>query len=282
MSELVIKAPAKINLTLEVLGKRPDGFHEIRSVIQTVSLFDILRFSKCDAVEITSLTGGFSAEKSLISKTVDLVKEKSGYSGGVKIEVEKHIPLMSGLGGDSSDAAAVLQGLNQLWNLDWDKVKLSHLAARLGSDVSFFLSGGTALMEGRGEKIIPLKKLPSYAVLLINPPVDRQPGKTARVYAALKPTYFTDGSFTQMFIRELDSRNQILPYLFNTFENILFNKGSELEVYRDHLIKMGVQNVHVAGSGPVLYSLVADEQKAKELLTVIKAQRMEAYLVSTI
>ncbi|HXX59638.1 MAG TPA: 4-(cytidine 5'-diphospho)-2-C-methyl-D-erythritol kinase [Dehalococcoidales bacterium] len=281
MTEFVIKAPAKINLTLEVLGKRPDGFHEIRSVIQTVSLFDILRFSESNALEISGTSSDFAADKSLISKAVSLVKEISGYCGGVKIIVEKHIPLFSGLGGDSSDAAAVLQGLNRLWDLRWETPRLSEIAARLGSDVGFFLTGGTAVMAGRGEQITPLKLLPRHDVVIVNPALPRQPGKTALAYASLQTANYTDGSFTRQFINQLYSGQLTPSSLFNTFESVFFNRGSELAAFRDRLLKLGAPNVHLAGSGPALFSILADKIQAEALYARTSNTDMDVYLAET-
>ena len=167
---LTVKAPAKINLTLEVLGKRPDGFHNIRSVIQTVDFCDVLSFNLGDKIEVASDNPKFVAEKSLVSRAATRLQEVKGCSRGARIGVEKHIPLSAGLGGDSSDAAAVLLGLNQLWPPPLKPARLLELATRLGSDVAFFLHGGTALVEGRGEKVAPLPSLPQRWVVLVVPP----------------------------------------------------------------------------------------------------------------
>jgi len=157
---LTIEAPAKINLTIEVLGKRPDGYHEIRSIIQTINLCDTLSFSPRKNIEIKCDLTGWSAEQSLVSRAVALFKEATGQNVGVMIDIQKRIPLSSGLAGDSSDAAAVLRGLNGLRKTGLSQPKLVELASQLGSDVSFFLVGGTCLMEGRGEKITPLPPMP--------------------------------------------------------------------------------------------------------------------------
>ncbi len=145
-----LQAPAKLNLTLEVLAKRRDGFHEIRSVIQTINLCDSLRFQLSQNIEFNSDQSDWVSEESLVSKAASLLQEVTGCGKGATIEVSKRIPLLSGLGGDSSDAAATLCGLNKLWGLGLSQDKLLELATRLGSDVAFFLYGGTALVEGRG------------------------------------------------------------------------------------------------------------------------------------
>ena len=277
---LTIPAPAKLNLTLEVLARRPDGYHEIRSVIQTVSLCDRLAFRASEQVEIKSDSAEWSAEKSLVSRAVKLVRETTGISKGIAIEVENRIPLISGLGGDSSAAAATLRGLNQVLNLNLTQERLLELAAQLGSDVPFFLHGGTALAGGRGEVLTPLPPLPHHLAVLVIPDVPRLPGKTAKLYASLNTSHFTDGQITQRMVEELEDGREPST-LFNTFENVVFAAGSEMKVYRDHLKKMGAPHVHLAGSGPALFTLLKDKTEAEELYTRCRNQKMETYLVET-
>ncbi|MDP2729907.1 MAG: 4-(cytidine 5'-diphospho)-2-C-methyl-D-erythritol kinase [Dehalococcoidales bacterium] len=280
---LTLLAPAKINLTLEVLGKRQDGYHEIRSVIQTIGLCDSLRFQPSPDVTIKSDMPGWIAQESLVSRAVNLVRETTGCSRGVTIEVKKRIPLLSGLGGDSSDAAAVLRGLNRLWELNLPMEKLLQLAQQLGSDVSFFLYGGTALVEGRGEIVTPLPPLPHRWIVLAIPPVPRLPGKTKQLYESLQVYHFTVGRFTRNLVKELRAGKEVTPSLLvNTFENVALTRFSELKVARDHLIKMGAVAVHLAGSGPALFTLVKEKQKAEELYSLLQNQRMETYLAETL
>ena len=277
---LGVLAPAKINLTLEVLAKRPDGFHEIRSVIQAIGLYDHIRFNLSRRVEFRCGRQGWIAGKSLVSKAVSRLRETTGYTGGVTVEIEKHIPLLSGLGGDSSGAAATLRGLDRLWGLGLSFPELVELASQLGSDVSFFLYGGTALLKGRGELVMPLPVLPRMWVILVVPPVFRMAGKTARLYASLKPSHYTDGGITEKFIEVL---GELKPeMLFNTFENVAFDRFAGLKVYKEHLIKLGAPHVHLAGSGPALFSLINDKEEAEELYTCYKDQGLECYLAETI
>ena len=145
-----VSAPAKINLTLEVLGKRADGYHEVRSVIQTISLADSLSFEASDSFAFTSDSAGWDGAMSLVSRAAVLLADVTGTKKRAAVAVTKRIPLLSGLGGDSSDAAATLLGLNDLWGLNLTRQDLEPLASRLGSDVPFFLYRGTALLSGRG------------------------------------------------------------------------------------------------------------------------------------
>jgi 4-diphosphocytidyl-2-C-methyl-D-erythritol kinase len=278
---LTVKAPAKINLTLEVLRKRPDGFHDIKSVFQAVDLCDTLTFKTGKDITFRCDMPAWSAEKSLVIKTIDLLKKETRCSHGVTIEIEKRIPLMSGLGGDSSDAAALLRGLNQLWKLELSPGKLHELAARLGSDVVFFLSGGTALAEGRGEILTPLLSFPKAFVVLIIPDIPPEPGKTGRMYAALKSAYFTDGKKTEKFINTLCDNSVDSSMFFNTFENIAFDYYAGLKNYKEHLMKLGASRVHLAGSGPSLFIVLENETDAVEIYKRYKNIGMNVRLAGT-
>jgi 4-diphosphocytidyl-2-C-methyl-D-erythritol kinase len=278
-----VLAPAKINLTLEVLGKRPDGFHKIRSVIQTINLCDRLDFQASEDVSIKSDMPDWTAGESLVSKAVNLIQQQTGYSKGVAIEVTKRIPLMSGLGGDSSNAAAVLRGLNQLWELNLSRDSLLELARQLGSDVSFFLYGGTALVEGRGEIVTPLPPLLHQWVVLAVPPVPSLPDKTKQLYESLSSNHYTDGQITRRMVEELKAGREFdSSLLFNTFENVAFTKFPGLDVAREHLKKIGNTDVHIAGSGPALFSLVNNKNRAEEICTLLQNQRLEPYLTETL
>ena len=280
---LTVPAPAKINLTLEVLSKRQDGFHEIRSVIQTINLSDSLCFQSGENIEFKSDLPEWIAEESLVSRAVSLLREAAGCSKGVTIEVSKRIPLLSGLGGDSSDAAAVLRGLNQLWGLGLSLRDLVELAWQLGSDVAFFLYGGTALVEGRGEIVTPLPPLPHRWVVLAMPPVPRLPAKTKQLYASLTASHYTDGQITKRLVEELrEGREFTASLLFNTFENIALGRFSGLKVSRDHIVKIGATDVHLAGSGPALFTLVEDRAEAEDLYIYLQKQRLEPYLTDTL
>ncbi|MFC1918349.1 4-(cytidine 5'-diphospho)-2-C-methyl-D-erythritol kinase, partial [Chloroflexota bacterium] len=223
------------------------------------------------------------AEESLVSRATSLLRQITGCSEGATIEVNKRIPLLSGLGGDSSDAAATLRGLNRLWGLGLSTQKLLELARQLGSDVAFFLSGGTALVEGRGEIVTPLPPCPHRWVVLAVPTVARLPGKTKRLYDSLGVNHYTDGQITRRLVKALEEDRELTPsLLFNTFENVAFTRFSGLGVSRSHMEKMGVHDVHLAGSGPVLFTLVKDKLGAEELCGLLRKQRLEPYLAETL
>jgi len=250
-------------------------------------------------------------EKSLISKATSLLQQATGCGKGATIEVSKRIPLVSGLGGDSSDAAAILRGLNKLWELTLSRDELLKLAAQLGSDVAFFLYGGTALVEGRGEIVTPLPPFPHMWVVLALPPVPRLMGKTERLYASLKASHYTDGQITDRLVALLTGgslkgrspfKNNLSPSckedipimergikgerlvsnVFNVFDAVALNSFTGLKEYREQFLKAGAQEVHLAGSGPALFTLIKDRTQAEELYLRLRQQRLEPYLIETL
>lgn len=280
---LIILAPAKLNLTLEVLAERPDGFHEIRSIVQTISLCDSIRFQRSNDVTFRSDTPDWVPDKSLLSKAVSLLQEATGYAKGVNIEISKRIPLVAGLGGDSSGAAATLRGLNQLWELGLSSKELLGLAARLGSDVSFFLYGGTVMVGGRGEVITPVPPMPHRWFVLVVPRVPRVLQKTAQLYASLQDSHYSDGRITDKLAEALKVGKDVpASLLFNTFENVAFTRFAELSVYREHMMKIGADSVRLAGSGPTLFTMLSERCRAEELCLRFQRQGMETYIVDTL
>jgi len=280
---LTVLAPAKLNLTLEVLAERPDGYHEIRSVIQTINLCDSLTFQLSQDIEFKSDMPDWTPEDSLVSKATSLLREATGCSKGATIEVSKRIPLVSGLGGDSSDAAATLRGLNKLWELGLSRDKLLDLAVQLGSDVPFFVYGGMALVEGRGEVVTPLPPLPHTWVVLMLPPVPRLPEKTRQLYARLNTSHYTDGQITERLVEALRAGRGFMPsLLFNVFDNVTLDSFTGLREYRQKFVKAGAQDVHLAGSGAALFTLIEDKAQAEDLYGRLRQQGFECYLTDTL
>ena len=280
---LTILAPAKLNLTLEVLGRRQDGFHEIRSVVQAINLGDSLHFQLSQNMEFKSDTPDWILEESLVSKAASLIRKAIGCTKGATIEVNKRIPLVSGLGGDSSDAAAILRGLNKLWGLGLSLKELLELASQLSSDTSFFLFGGTALVRGRGEMVTPLPPLPHMWVALMMPPVPRRPGKTKRLYTSLKASHYTGGQITDRLVTSLTRGGEVTAsYLFNVFDEVAPDNFAGLGKYWEQFLKAGAQEVRLAGSGPALFTLVRDKNQAEKIYENLQKRGLESYLSDTL
>jgi 4-diphosphocytidyl-2-C-methyl-D-erythritol kinase len=276
---MIVVAPAKLNLTLEVLGKREDGYHEIKSVVQTVNFCDTLKFSAQDTVDIKCNLPEWSPRVSLVSKAVDLLKNATGTTGGCLIEINKRIPVSSGLGGDSSDAVAVLRGLNLLWGLKLSLPDLLKMAANLGSDLPLFLYGGTVLAEGRGEKITPVQPMPHMSVILLFPRFAEVEGKTRRMYSRLRTGDYTQGEITRNFLNNLESSEKSpLHGLYNVFDKVGMNFFPNLRDYKAKFAETGAKEIHLAGAGPALFALVQDEVEANKIYKSLVETGMEAYL----
>jgi 4-diphosphocytidyl-2-C-methyl-D-erythritol kinase len=194
---LTYMAPAKINLVLEVLGERDDGYHEIRSLVQTINLCDVLSFEPADEIAFECTEASLQTSDNLVVRAAELLREISGYQKGVKIKLEKRIPWGAGLGGGSSDAATTLSALNRLWELKLKASELIELATRLGSDVPFFIHGGTALIEGRGERVAPLAaSMPGWFVLLLRRYLEYQTKPSSFIPVWMHGTSLQANSFT--------------------------------------------------------------------------------------
>jgi 4-diphosphocytidyl-2-C-methyl-D-erythritol kinase len=278
-----LNAPAKINLTLEVLGRRPDGYHEVRSIMQAISLCDVLELERAEGLKIDSDLPVWDAEKSLVLKGARLLKETAGTSLGASLFVKKRITLQSGLGGDSSDAAATLVGLHRLWGLDMPAGTLAGLGARLGSDVPFFFQGGTALASGRGEVLTPLLGVAPQWMIVVTPQINYPGHKTQAMYQALTRNHYTDGSITGRMAEDIRSGRPLdHSLIFNTFENVAFRAQPGLEMAWRHVEKMCARDLHLAGSGPAFFALCSSRYEAEDLCARLATQHLECHLAETV
>jgi len=279
---LTVFAYAKINLTLEVLGRRTDGYHQVATVLQEIDLKDTISFEEHRRISLDCDHPSLKSSQNLALQAARLLQEAAGSKKGASIFIKKGIPVTAGLGGGASDAAATLQALNQLWELGFSRHQLSELASRLGSDTAFFLYGGTALGEGRGEWITQLPPFPASWLVLIRPPVDFPPSKTEHLYASLNPSHFTEGRFTKRVVDLLHQGEELPPSsLFNAFERVAFTVFTGLEDYWQRFSALGADNIHLAGSGPTLFTLVRDKAQGEELYRSLRKEGLEAYLVQT-
>jgi len=279
---LSLTAYAKINLTLEVLGKRPDGYHEVSTVLQTIDLADTISFRLSDGIQVHCNHQGLASTENTVVKAAELLKEATGSRHGASISITKGIPIAAGLGGSSSDAAATLLALNELWGLGLSLEGLLELASRIGSDVAFFLYGGTALAGGRGEKITPLAPFTESWIVLIKPPIDI-PEKTKTLYQSLTPAHFTAGEATQRLVDHLYQRGEVVPSMFcNVFEKVAFDVFPGLGDYWAHFVEAGATSVHLAGAGPSLFTWVVDERQGRELCHRLSIGGLGVYLCHTV
>jgi len=283
-------APAKINLALEVLHRRPDGYHEIDTVMTTLDLADRVRITGrapgagLEVVLTGPYAAGIDAEDDLAGRAARLLAEESGRAPDLRIEIEKRIPAPAGLGGGSSDAAAVLRGLNALWSLGLDTEALALIGARIGSDVPFFIVGGTARCTGRGDRVEPLRDMRPLRMLILVPPVPGGEAKTARRYGALVREDFSHGHISQRLAHRI-ARNAPPPTndLVNIFERVIERTQPELVAHYAAYGAAGAPRLHLCGAGPAVFLLVTEGAKVAELrrdfsmvgATVIEARSLQ-------
>lgn len=247
---------AKINWTLRVLGKRGDGFHELFTVFQTVSLSDTLHFVEADTIKLTcDDTSIPTDEGNLIVKAAEAMRAAFGVKTGAAIHLEKRIPSPGGLGGGSSNGAVALIGLNRLWNLDLPLYDLHSIGAELGSDVPFFLYGGTAMGTGRGELIEPIDDIAAENMLIVTPPIAVS---TAEAFFGLNASALTieEGHRILPVCRSealtLDPRRTAL---INDFEGMVFSAHPEIGWAKTALLELGAVNAAMSGSGASVFAI---------------------------
>lgn len=269
---LTVRAFAKLNLTLEVLSRRLDGYHEVASVLQTVSLADVISFQPASYVSVITLGAAIPEKENLVTRAVYLMQKATGVAHGIRIRVQKKIPLAAGLGGGSADAAATLWALNRLWQLNLPLEALQQVAAGLGSDVPFFLAGGTALATGQGEVLQPLPAAVERWFLILHPPVDL-PNKTAAMYAHLQARHWTSGRVTKELTKTLETSGRIREaYLFNAFDAVAFDLLPDLHDWRRRLLEIAPSRPHVAGAGPSLFIPLEDEAQGGRVVDALRSQ----------
>ncbi len=259
---LLARAHAKINLALAVLGRRADGYHEIETILQSIDLHDQLEFQEAGRLELDCPDlPSVPAEDNLVWRAATLLAEAGRVSAGAKITLRKHIPTGSGLGGGSSDAAAALLGLSRLWGLDMPREELERLASRLGSDVPFFLEGGTALGTGRGEEITPLTDHRTAHLLVIYPGVQIS---TADAYRSLnlKLTSGESAHKIRSFRSRLQSGEDCTAGIFNDFETSILPAHPAVREAKDFLLAAGADNALLSGSGSSVFGFFLDEESA--------------------
>ncbi|MCY4435752.1 MAG: 4-(cytidine 5'-diphospho)-2-C-methyl-D-erythritol kinase [Chloroflexi bacterium] len=274
---VVVKCFAKINLTLEILGKRADGFHEVRSVMQTVGLADRLEVAAADELSFTCSDPVLAKPENLVYRAARLLQTEFSVRAGAALRLEKRIPVAAGLGGGSSDAAGAIIALNRLWNLQLSLTEMQALAAGLGSDVPFFLTGGTALATGRGERITPLPPLPPHWVVLVPLPITLS---TASVYDSVNPFDYTAGVATADIVAAaqhgaLSSQTR----WHNALERPARALAPALAAAQAALLDAGAPHAHVSGSGPTVFTVCRDEAAARRLADRLRAQGCTAAIV---
>jgi 4-diphosphocytidyl-2-C-methyl-D-erythritol kinase len=257
------RACAKVNLTLEILGKRRDGYHNLVSVMQTVDLFDTITFSESpespepNEVVVTCDDDQITPGTNLVARAASILKKRTGVAAGARIAVQKNIPVSAGLGGGSTDAAATLRGLNRLWGLKLSVDELTEIAADVGSDVPFLVRGGTALVQGRGEDVTPIAPAKIERFLILSPVVELpdSTAKTASVFSHVNESMYTRGNLSHKLAARVRSGGDCPPeFFFNQFGTIAEELFPGWGEHRDHLMSLGARDVVLCGAGPSMFT----------------------------
>jgi 4-diphosphocytidyl-2-C-methyl-D-erythritol kinase len=265
-------APAKLNLGLEVIGRRDDGYHEIATVMQTVSLFDRLSFTTADEPSFSAVDQSFADHDNLVPRAAETLRRRLRQATVESIRLAKRIPAAAGLGGASSDAAATLAALPELWSAHADPALIDEVAVSLGSDVPFFLRGGTTLATGRGERLTHLRTLRGVWFIVVAPDIVI-PRKTATLYAALTPSDFSPGDRARRLAETIDLGKFLDPTLLgNAFLKPLLALRPDLGDVASALLAAGAPFAALTGAGPAHYTAVDDLELARSIARRIRAR----------
>lgn len=275
MDEIKLKARAKINLTLDVTGKRPDGYHELRTIMQTLRLYDGVYIKRIEKQRIKVKTNLFwlpADQRNLAWKAAELMRERFGIRDGVFIEIEKRIPVAAGLAGGSTDCAAVLVGMNRLFALGLSQRQLEGLAAELGSDIPYCVRRGTVLAEGAGELLRPVPRPCPYCwVVLAKPPFSVS---TATVYRALRWQEVEKHPDTEGMLRAMQRQDvpEMGKLLCNVLESATIPMHPEIGQIKRRFLELGAQGALMSGSGPTVFALFAQQAPAEQAAARIKQE----------
>ncbi len=288
MEQLKEKAYAKINLSLDVVKRRDDGYHEVKMIMQTIGIYDEITIEKCEkGIYVTvsmgedfkgeSLSGD---ENNLVYKAAKLIMDSYGMKEGVKIHLEKRIPMAAGMAGGSTDAAAVFRGMNQLFALNMDAEQMKKMAVKIGADVPYCIEGGTMLSEGIGEILTPLKQAPDFKLLIAKPDISVS---TKYVYEnldlqAVKKHPDVDG---MVFAIENGDRDGILKRMENVLENVTLNQYPVIREIKTWMMENGAQNALMSGSGPTVFGIYKDQKSAEEAARLLRDKKLAKQIFTT-
>ncbi len=279
---VIVKSYAKINLTLDVLERLENSYHNIKSIMQTVSLFDEVTMDKASEIEVlTNVNTLPSGNGNIAYKAAKLFFERCGIPGGVKISLQKNIPIAAGLAGGSGNAAAVLCGLNYLYDAGLSGNELLKLGLELGADVPFCMCGGTYLAEGVGEKLTPVSSSPRMNILLVKPDISIS---TAEIYKMIDSEKNLTHPDTDLMINALKSESvdKIASLLGNIMETVTIGKCREISDIKSKMLELGAIGALMSGSGPTVFAIFRDDDTAKKAFEYFSKKYKETFLTHTV
>ena len=277
------KAPAKINLGLDILGKRPDGLHELAMVMASIDLADRLYLEEIPEDKIIIETNKAflpTDKKNHVYEALELVKERFEIKKGLRVKIHKEIPVAAGLGGGSTDSAAALRAVNRLWDLGLSIEEIASLGAEVGSDVPYCVYGQTSLVEGFGEKVTPIAPMPQCWVVVVKP---RMSVSTRTIFAqiVMEDLYHPDIAALVSAI-EANDYQKMTENLGNSMEVVTIRKHPVIQQLKDRMLKYGADAAMMSGSGPTVYALCHKYSRAKHVFNALKGFCEEVYLVRTL
>lgn len=277
------KAYAKINISLDVIGKREDGYHLLSMIMQNIELYDEIEIEKIESGIVITCNKSFipTDERNLAYKAAKLFLETYNIESGVSIDIVKNIPVAAGLAGGSADCATVLKMLNDMFDINASEEELMNLGATLGADVPYCIKGGTALCEGIGEKITPIKSFKNQIVLLVKPPFGVS---TKDVYKAFDLNKVKIHPDTKNLVKKIedDDLNYVALNMKNLLENVTIRKHKVLYKLKEHLVRNGAVGSMMSGSGPTVFAFFDDMQVALKCYNDLKEKYTDVFLTRTI
>lgn len=283
MRELKLKAKAKINLGLDVVRKREDGYHEVRMIMQMINLYDKITLRKKTEPGIT-VTANLSYlpvnEDNLVYRAAKLLMDEFQVDGGLEIELQKYIPVAAGMAGGSTDAAAVMVGVNRIFQLGLNKKQLMERGVKIGADVPFCIMRGTALAEGIGEELTPLPAMPHCSLVIAKPKIHVS---TRFVYGNLKVGELTEHPDIDGQVQALRENNleQLVTRMGNVLETVTIPAYPVIDEIKHTMMKYGAMGAMMSGSGPTVFGIFEKEDKAQEVCRLLKKEKAakQVYLV---
>ena len=283
MRELKLKAKAKINLGLDVVRKRDDGYHEVRMIMQMINLYDKITLRKKTEPGITVTTNLAYLpvnEDNLVYRAAKLLMDEFQVDGGLEIELQKYIPVAAGMAGGSTDAAAVMVGVNRIFQLGLNKKQLMERGVKIGADVPFCIMRGTALAEGIGEELTPLPAMPHCSLVIAKPKIHVS---TKFVYGNLKVKELTEHPDIDGQVQALRENNleQLVARMGNVLETVTIPAYPVIDEIKHTMMKYGAMGAMMSGSGPTVFGIFEKEDKAQEVCRLLKKEKAakQVYLV---